>query len=359
MRALLLVVLVASALLAPAAAQTYESTHKGTRTPIIIRVQRVERSSAACALVYPGGKAHYETSTLNGIAVYEGMLPDESQSQLKSILPAVAEIDPSSIVQKTRIDEVDMVLVSVPTPNGVHNLQFSDPSTRKPVKPAIDPLLKWLSSMGHQHLPELKNAKATNCLPQDSFDPGSGKAPAPIAAAMGHAMSERMLMRMSIFGSDENVMHERCVLVLPGGQYRYENTAIGENNKRASRVYAGALDADELAHLKEMLESPAIRNAEHTAEAPNGIEARDLESLELMIPRENQVQTLHVFSVSGVYSAFKMSRLLLTLTTEPWTRCAALSIHRSRSAKELSRSPTPRRITAPLTKNFASWSALR
>src|SRR5438270_12508568 len=167
MRPLLLTILLAFASLAPAAGQTYQSTNKGTRTAIMLRVQRVERSSSACALVYPDGKAHYELALANGTAVFEGMLPAENQSQLKSLLPAVAEIDPGSILQKTRIEEIDMVLVSVPTPGGaMHNLRFSDSSTRKPVKGAIDPLLKWLGSMNHQHLPELKNTKATNCMPQ-------------------------------------------------------------------------------------------------------------------------------------------------------------------------------------------------
>jgi hypothetical protein len=305
MRALLLTILFAFGSLASTAAQTYESTNKGTRTEIMLRVQRVESTSSACALVYPDGKAHYEIAMANGTAVYEGMLAPDSQGQLKLLLPAVAAIDPSSIVQKTRVDDIDMVLVSVSTPNGLHNLRFSDPSTRKPVKQAIDPVLKWLSSMNHQHLPELKKAKATNCLPQDSFDPGSGKSSARLAAAMGHAMAEHMLMRMSVFGADETLLHERCVLVLPGGQYHYENTTVTEDNKRSTKVYAGALGEDEVAHLKEILGSPAIRNAEHTAEPPNGLPARDVESLELVIPRENQVQTLRIFSVSGVNSAFR------------------------------------------------------
>ncbi len=277
---------------------------KGTRTPIVMRVQRLERYSSACAVVYPDGRAHYEMTLGNGTSVYEGMLPADSQNQLKSLLAAVAAIDPGSIVHKTRIDDVDMVLVSVATPNGLHNLEFSDPSTRKPVKEAIDPVLRWLAGMNRQHLPELKKAKATNCIPADAFEPGSGKTPARIAAAMGRSMSEHMLMRISVFGADEDALRERCVLVLPGGQYRYENTSVGEHDERSTRVYAGALDADELARLKEILDSPGIRNAEHKAEAPNGLPARDIESIELTIPRDDQVQVLRMFSATGVGAAF-------------------------------------------------------
>lgn len=290
-------------------AQTYESTVKTTRTAFVLRVQRVERYSSACAVVYPGDKVHYE----QGLGVYEGTLSGQAAEQVQLLVPPLEQIDPSAIAHHTRLEDVDMVIVNVPTARGVRNLQFSDSAVRKPFKTAMDPTLKWLGSLSHQHLAEVKGAKPGACMPQDSVEPGSAKTPPALSAAMGRSMGEHMLLRAYFFGADESLLHERCMLVLPGGEYRYETSSIAEDNKRNTKVYAATLTPEELSTLKQILDEPQIKDAEHTAEPPNGLPARDVESIELTIPRPDRLQTLKLFNVTGVASQFVNTKVTTDL----------------------------------------------
>lgn len=285
--------------------EVFNSEVKGTRTPITLRVQRQQQYTWSCALVYPGDKVHFETRSMNGPVVLEGQLPAESASQLHALVPALQQIDPNSIPRKTRLDDVDIVLVGVAAGNGVHNLYFADPSTRKPFKGEVDPLLKWLASLSHEHLAQVASTKSNACMPQDAFDPGAASAPPAITAAMARRMSEHMLVRVQIFGMDEGVTHDRCILILPEGQYRYEDRTVSDGGRENAKVYAGTLDGDETADLKKILDDPSIASAQHTATPPNGVGASDIESTELMIPRGDHVQRLDYYSITGRRSAFE------------------------------------------------------
>jgi hypothetical protein len=309
MRAILGILVVSSCSFSVAAqrqtGEVFHSEVKGSRTPIVLRVQRQERYTWSCALVYPGDKVHYETRAMNGTVVHEGALPAESASQLHALIPALEQIDPNSIQHKARLEDVDIVLVGVAAGNGVHNLYFADPSTRKPFKNQVDPLLKWLANLGREHLPQPAGIKSNNCMPQDSFDPGATNAPPAVTKVVAQRMSEHMLLRVQTFGMDEGLSHDRCILVLPEGQYRYEDHTVGDTGREDTKVYAGSLDGDETAELKKILNDPAIANAQHTATAPNGVAASDIDSIELVIPRGDHVQRLDYYSVTGKRAAFE------------------------------------------------------
>jgi len=284
--------------------EVFSSEVKGTRTPITLRVQRQEAHTWSCVLVYPSDKAHFETRSMNGPVVLEGQLTAESAAQLHALIPALQQIDPNSIQRKTRLDDVDIVLVGVAAGNGVHNLYFADPSTRKPFKSQVDPLLKWLASLSHEHLAQVASTKSNACMPQDKFDPGAANAPPAITTAMAQRMSEHMLVRVQMFGMDEGLTHDRCILILPEGQYRYEDRTVTDDREN-TRVYAGTLDGDETADLKKILDDPAIATAQHTATPPNGVAGSDIDSTELMIPRGDHVQRLDYYSITGKRAAFE------------------------------------------------------
>ena len=283
--------------------QVFRAETKGTRTEIVLRIQRMERTANSCAVVYPGDKVHYEVRAMNGTEVMEGPLPAESAAQLHAFIAGLQQIEPQAIQRKTRLNDVDQVLISVPAASGMKNRHFQDSDTRKPFKEQVEPAIKWLGSLHGQHLPKLANAQPNNCVPQDTFDPGSSNAPAAVSAAMAQNMEKRLLMRAHVFGLDEGMIRNRCILVTPTGDYRYETMWNDRDGRQESKVYTGTLDGDELADLKKVLDTPSIRDAQHTAGPPSGVEARDIETMRLTVPRGDHVQQLDVYSFTGVRAA--------------------------------------------------------
>jgi hypothetical protein len=303
MRALGLALLLAATTMssAVASAQVFETTSKSVNATFLLRMQRQERTSASCVIVYPDHRAHFEIITAMGTQVYEGPLTAENATQLDALLQPLRTIDGRTIVHKSQMEDLDLVIVNVMTARGLSNLQFSDPSTRKPFRTAMDPALKWLSA-ARKGLASVPDAtKKNNCVPQSDTEEAPKAEPPVMSARQAQALSRYLLFRADTFNTDEGIVNESCVAVSPDGRYHYETrTTSGQGSITSAKVFAGTIDADEMARLREVLAEPALLNSTHFPEPPNGVIARNHESIEFAIPREDHLQRLRFFSNSGV-----------------------------------------------------------
>jgi hypothetical protein len=286
---------------ASASAQVYEATTKSVTTRFVLRMQRQESRSASCVIVYPDHRAHYEMITALGTQVFEGPLNAESAKQVDALLQPLAAIDPRAIAHKSQFEELDLVIVNVMTPRGLSNLQFSDSSTRKPFKAAMDPTLKWLAG-AHKGLATLPESKKDNCVPGSGATDAAPKQEPPLMSRrQAQVLSQHLLFRADTFNADEGIVNESCVAVAPDGRYRYETRTTSEaGSVTSAKLFEGSVDPAELARLREILAEPALRNSTHNPEPSNGVRARNSESIELAIPREDHLQRLRFFANSGL-----------------------------------------------------------
>ena len=283
-----------------ASAQVFESTTHAVQTSFLLRMQRQETTSASCVLVYPDHRAHYEIVTSTGTQVYEGALTPANADQFDALLKSLGTIDPAQITHKSHIDELDIVLINLMTQRGVLNLHFSDPSTRKPFKAALDPALKWMGS-ARKGLPSMPDSKKNNCTPQSGDAPPPKTEPPLMSARQAEALSHYLLFRANTFRTDEGYIDESCVAVTPDGRYRYETQSLDRDGVvTKAKVFGGTIDSDEMAKLRKILAEPAFANSTHYPEPPNGVAARNSEIVEFEIPREDRLQRLRFFSNSGL-----------------------------------------------------------
>ena len=180
------------------------------------------------------------------------------------------------------------------------NLHFSDPSVRKPFKAQMDPALKWFAA-ARRGLPAVDVSKKNNCVPENSNGAPSKPEPPQLSAQQAHALSQRLLFRADIFETDEGVVHESCAAVAPDGRYRYEvRTTSQAGTVTSAKVFEGTVDDPQLSRLRDILSEPALVDSTHYPDAPNGVRARNSETIELSIPREDRLQRLRFFSKSGL-----------------------------------------------------------
>ncbi len=284
-----------------ASAQTFESSAHAVNTNFLLRIQRQDNTSASCVVVYPDHRAHYEMITGFGTLVAEGPLSPASAQEMDGLLQPLSSIDPRTITHKSQFDTLDIVIVNVMTARGLLNLHFSDPSVRKPFKASIDPALKWFAA-ARKGLPPVEASKKNNCVPENPNAPSPTQPEMPqLSARQAHALSLRMLFRADIFETDEGVVHESCTTITPDGRYRHETRTTSEAGAvSTAKVFEGKVDDAELSRLKEILNEPALVDSAHYPAPPNGVRARNSETVELSIPREDRLQKLRFFSKSGL-----------------------------------------------------------
>ena len=280
--------------------------------------------------------------TGGGTRVQEGPLNEASVAQMDSLLPAVREIDPAMIHNKQQITELDMVVVNVLTQRGVKNLQFADSDTRKPFRPAMDPLLKWLGGVPKSHLANVPDTKKNNCMPEGPDSEPTAKPPA-MNARSAQLVAQHLLLRANIFSTDEGVATSRCFAVAPDGQYRYETQITSNAGMRSvDKVFAGTVEENELEELRKILDSERLRSSTHNPDPPNGVRAQSSEVEDFLIPREDHLQQLRFFSSSGLGSYATGEGKIITATdTDKKVEAPVRSWLKDRIERRKGASPLP------------------
>ncbi|MBZ5693828.1 MAG: hypothetical protein LAN36_00555 [Acidobacteriia bacterium] len=123
-----------------------------------------------CVLVYPDGKYRLERSSQTEagrsaeVLVYLDQLPDASLKQLDSVLddPAFGNIHTPE-PHGGMIQDLDVLMLSVPRVNAIQNLSFETAAQRKPFEKALKPFINWMKDVEKRKVRVAKGESSDNC----------------------------------------------------------------------------------------------------------------------------------------------------------------------------------------------------
>lgn len=123
-----------------------------------------------CILVHSDGKYRLERS-FQGVQggapetrVYLDQLPESSLKQMQALLADqnFQQITTSEL-QGGIIQNMDVLMVSIPREHNIQNLNFETVNQRKPYEKTLKPLLNWMKDLQKRKVPVAKAERSDNC----------------------------------------------------------------------------------------------------------------------------------------------------------------------------------------------------
>ena len=258
------------------------SSAQNAPSPYLARIEHQTRDENVCMLVMKDGRYHLERSAAGHVRVFEGTLEQPAFTELDPLLnaPRVADMKQSDIQGTPSADEVDQMMLTVPRASGWQSLTFPSGKSRKPFKPEIDPILKWLDRNKQQQNP-IANATPTRCVPPQETAAAKGLAipnasnPYMMRIVVDHyePLGQGSTLSMDKGTAGESVggvtstqamdvnsfkITRTCAVIYENGRYRFEKSVRDAGQLTHADVYRESLNKAQLDELRQILDNPKL-----------------------------------------------------------------------------------------------------
>lgn len=273
----------------------------------LLRIERIQPGEAVCALVREDGTYRLEKLFRAKAEMYTGKASNDQVEQLSEVLgnAQLRKLSQENVSGDIVSDTLDKLDVAIWRERRWQTLSFHNPSSRKPFKDGLDPLLKWFQNLQKSRPAATRvGGAATRCLPdKEAYSQTSQTAEAAVqnpgaSAEVGEStppspaarLESKYLFRFQSSEFAGTVMEWTCTVMFTDGTYRREERFEPLTGAKSNRSYGGQVNADSLAELKHLLDSSDLKNAH----SDTGIEqsAQNGDFSAVFIPRENAVQHL-------------------------------------------------------------------
>lgn len=258
----------------------------------LLRMERLQEGEAVCVLFQEDHTYRLEKLFRSKAEMYVGKADSDQAEQLKQILGStpLRKVSQENIGGDIMSDTLDTLDIAIWRQRGWQTLSFKNPSSRKPFKNEIDPLLQWFQNIQKKRPAAIKvEGAATRCLPAKELQSRTTQVAETDPATTGHFQTT-YLFRFQSSTFDRGVFEGTCTVVFSDGTYRREKRFQRLEGSNTDRSYVGQINPDSLADLKRVLDLPDLK----TAASDTGKEqwASDAEGSTVLIPRENGIQHL-------------------------------------------------------------------
>lgn len=257
----------------------------------LIRVERLQPGEAACVLFQEDGTYRLEKLFRSKAEMYTGKASNYQVEQLTQILgnAHLRKLSQENVTGEIVSDTLDTLDLAIWRQRGWQTLSFNSPSSRKPYKDELDPLLRWFQNLQKSRPAAVKvEGAATRCLPAKELRLQTRQRAEPVVPP--NRIEPVYLFRFQSSEFARGNVRTNCTVIFTDGIYRREERFQPFNGAKTERSYSGQINADSLAELKLVLDSSDLKNAH----SDRGSEqwAADGESSVVDIPRENETQHL-------------------------------------------------------------------
>jgi len=261
----------------------------------LLRIERLQPGEAVCALVNDDGTYRLEKLFRAKAEMYTGKAGNDQVEQLTQILEnaQLRKLSQENVTGEIVSDTLDTLDVAIWRQRGWQKLSFHNPSSRKPFKDELDPLLRWFQNLQKSRPAAVKvEGAATRCLPAKELRLQTRQTAEPMVPP--NRLEPVYLFHFLSFEFARGKSKMICTVVFTDGLYRREERFQPFNGSKTDRSYGGQINADSLAELKLVLDSSDLKNAQ----SDTGREqlAGDGESSAVDIPREDKTQHLRFAS---------------------------------------------------------------
>jgi len=257
----------------------------------VLRVERLQPGEAVCVLFQEDGTYRLEKLFRSKAEMYTGRASNGQVEQLTQILgnAQLRKLSQENLTGEIVSDTLDTLDLAIWRQRGWQTLSFHSPSSRKPFKDELDPLLRWFQNLQKSRPAAVKvEGAATRCLPAKELRLQTRQTAEPMVPPARIEPVYLFRFHSSEFARGKVKM--TCTVVFTDGIYRREERFQPLNSSKTDRSYGGQIDADSLAELKVVLDSSDIKNARSDIGREQW--AGDGESSAVDIPRENETQHL-------------------------------------------------------------------
>jgi hypothetical protein len=209
----------------------------------LLRIERLQPGEAVCALVDDDGTYRLEKLFRAKAEMYTGKASNDEVEQLIQILGnAQLRTSQEKVLGEMVSDTLDALDLAIWRQRGWQTLSFHNPSSRKPFKDELDPLLRWFQNLQKSRPAAVKvEGAATRCLPAKELRQETRQTEEPMLAP---ASSEaKYLFRFYSSEVARGRVDGSCTVVFADGTYRRETRG-------------GQVSTDSLVELKHLLDSP-------------------------------------------------------------------------------------------------------
>jgi hypothetical protein len=270
---------------------------------ILLRMERVQMGEAVCVLVQDDGNYRLEKLYRAKTDMYAGTVEAERLDQLRLLLrdDKLRKLSEGDISRRLMTDTVDSLELSIWRDRGWQNLDFFSPADRRPFKESIDPLLKWFQDVVKKRpSAALVGGTPTRCLPASSATLSAEvKTPHPVPVSPTSHFEPGYLFRFQSTEFHAGVAERKCVVVFSDGTYRWEERTENFAGRKRGRAGTGDVDGTALQELKQVLDSPDLKNAADGT-APHVL-AQNWQGAVLDVPRDNDVQHVRLDSAFNTH----------------------------------------------------------
>ncbi len=281
----------------------------------ILRMVQVQYGEAVCTLVHEDGNYRVEKVFRAKTMVATGAMDTARLQELRQIFSDtnLRKVSQEDIHNPLLSDTFDQVQLGIWRDRRWQNLVFASRESRKPYRKSLDPLLKWFHEIQRLGSSPDPVDKPNNCMPDNEVVQSQKTQPAVAPPAIPHAAAFIFRYRSREFFRGQ--VSEACTIVLPDGTYQWQEGHQVLNGKRRDRIAAGQIDKEAIQELKELLNSPDLKNAvsietetwgrptQDTIGTSLWMErAQDIMGISLWIEREDRIQNLvfhNIFNTMG------------------------------------------------------------
>jgi hypothetical protein len=265
----------------------------------LLRIERLQSGEAVCALVQEDGTYRLEKLVRAKGDMYTGTTAPDQVDLLRRILAEadLRKLSQESIKGDMMTDTLDSLDVAIWRERGWQVLSFRNPSSRRPFKDALDPLLKWFQDLQKKRPSSTKiEGSATRCLPPKELQaqtqpPVEGL---PVPASTPAPFEPAYLFRFESSEFSRGILTRTCTVLFSDGTYRLEKRTESIEGSKTDRGYRGRVNTDSLTALKNLLDSQDLKNA--VSDSGKQQWAQNVEKATLSVPRENGIQRLEFAS---------------------------------------------------------------
>lgn len=259
--------------------------------PYPLRMQRWTSGTDACLLLQQTGDYHYERTSGDATAVFEGVLSPQELSEIRERIE-VEEL--RNLAQKdipVSLMTIGQNQLQLDVFRGDHwqDLFFRDGESQKPFAKSLLPLVKWfeaLPKVPHRELSE--DEGKNNCLPPKKIELSS-RPPSPAPAGVDEQVSSVIApdpapkasgstltttapippQNPFIMGFESEEIsasgaHVQCVVIYSDGRYHMEKSWQKPKSQVSSEVYEGSITVAEIQNLQHLLDDPILTKLEQT-----------------------------------------------------------------------------------------------
>lgn len=287
---------------------------QATSHSYLLRIDHSNFEAHTCALLQTTGAFHLEVNNGDDVKVFEGTVGPDELTKLEAELSSAPLVNLSQLqIQEPLIrTHHDELQVTVFRGEAWQDLFFQSSDSQQPFKHWLQPLVRWLDTLPRVPHRELSEDEGENrCLPvrvialkkrgaalTDTVTPKTtmhvlygGPTPQPQRQTEPLALqSVPSLLLLQSFEMKTESAHDTCAWIGENGMYRFEDRAQKAGKPVKTKITAGQISADELQHLRQILDDPALVMIKHHEPPGHGDVLMMEDKLDISISRAAGVQ---------------------------------------------------------------------